>query len=349
MGKSQSYITQVLHKLVDKEDLTQDEAANVLREILKGEVSDSEISAFLFGMRSKGETTEELTAFVKVMREASVTVEVDTEHAVDLCGTGGDNSGTFNISTAAMFVVAGAGVPVLKHGNRSVSSKSGSYDVLESLGVKPALSKEHVEKVFNETGMAFMFAPLFHPAMKHVMNSRRSLKMRTFFNILGPLLNPANVKHQVIGAFNKDTASQMANILSNLDMNRAYTVNASDGLDEFSVSSESHVFELKGNVVSESRQVDPESMDFSRYHLDELKGGDKDFNARLIKNILKNRSTDAQRDIVLLNAIFAIHVSGKAETLQEARKMAEESLFSGKALDALNRFAQATQSAQSDS
>src|SRR6056297_1572369 len=209
--------TYFLEKISVSEDLTPGEAENALKLIVNGDVADEDVAAFLYGMRMNGEKVGELTAFVNVRREASVAVNEDVDGAVDLCGTGGDKSGTFNISTAAMFVVAGAGVPVLKHGNRSVSSKSGSYDVLELLGAVPNLDKKQVESLYNETGMAFMFAPNFHPALKYVMPARRALKIRTFFNMLGPLLNPANVKYQVVGAYSKEAAGNMIQILSNLD------------------------------------------------------------------------------------------------------------------------------------
>ncbi len=332
----------ILEKLAAGEDLSEDEASHALQAIIEGEVEPEQVSAFLFGMRAKGETIAELTAFVKVMREAAVKPDVDTEGAVDLCGTGGDNSGTFNISTSAMFVVAGAGVPVLKHGNRSVSSKSGSADVLEALGAVATLHKGEVEKAFRETGMAFMFAPYFHPAMKHVMPARRALGVRSFFNILGPLLNPAGVRRQMIGAFSKEVARQIVHILANLETEFAYTVNAHDGLDEVSLSAQSEIFELKESLVMESVVFDPRSLDLEWVDLEELQGGGADYNAGIIRSVLDNSSTRAQRDIVLLNAAFGIHAAGKAEHLSEALELARESLKSGEALKALNRFVEAT-------
>jgi anthranilate phosphoribosyltransferase len=279
------------------------------------------------------------------MRDAAIKPQVEIEGAVDLCGTGGDYSGTFNISTAAMFVVAGAGVPVLKHGNRSVSSKSGSTDVLEALGVVADLQKEQVEQVFKETGMMFMFAPNFHPAMKHVMPARRSLGIRTFFNILGPLLNPAGVKRQVIGAYSKEVARQIAHILASLGTKFAYTVNAHDGLDEVSLCAQSEIFELNDKMVKESAVFDPRSLNLEWTELLELQGGNAEYNAQIIHSILSNEATRAQRDVILLNAVFGIHASGKANTLAEAKELAEESLKSGKALKALNQFVEATNDA----
>ncbi|MDX1637074.1 MAG: anthranilate phosphoribosyltransferase [Balneolaceae bacterium] len=334
--------TDILEKLSRGDDLTPDEASSALEAIVEGKINDPQTAAFLFGMRSKGETIEELTAFVRVMRQAAVKPEVEVERAVDLCGTGGDQSGTFNISTASMFVVAGAGVPVLKHGNRSVSSKSGSADVLEELGAVINLKKQQVEQVYREAGLVFMFAPNFHPAMKHVMPARRQLGMRTFFNILGPLLNPAGVRRQVIGAFNRETARQIAHILANLETEFAYTVNAHDGLDEVSLTSQSEIYELKDRFVSDAITFDPRSLDFDWVDLQDLQGGDAETNAGILRNILRNKAEPAQRNVILLNAAFGIHASGKVEHLDEAKRLAADSLDSGAAFDALQRFIEAT-------
>lgn len=335
----------ILEKLADRKDLTDEEASSAFHSIIGGDINDEQIAAFLFGMRTKGESIGELTGFVRVMREAAVRPEVKTDGAVDLCGTGGDQSGTFNISTAAMFVVAGAGIPVLKHGNRSVSSKSGSADVLEALGAVAMLHKEQVEEVFNETGLVFMFAPYFHPAMKYVMPARKGLGIRTFFNILGPLLNPAGVKRQVIGAFNKDAARQISHILANLETEFAYTVNAHDGLDEVSLTCQSEIFEMKDRFVTESITFDPRSLDFEWVEMEDLLGGDAQMNASIIRNIMENKAAPAQRDIVVLNAAFGIHASGKVQHLDEARERAVESLESGGANKALKNFIEATNDA----
>lgn len=333
----------ILETISEGIDLAPHEAAGALQQIVEGSVSNEEVAAFLFGMRAKGETVNELTSFVKVMREASVPVVVDTNGAVDLCGTGGDSSGTFNISTAAMFVVAGAGVPVLKHGNRSVSSKCGSADVLEELGVVADLGKEDVESVFNDTGMAFMFAPNFHPAMKYVMPARRALGIRTFFNILGPLLNPADVKRQVVGAYSKDVARTMVQILGNLDTERAYTLNARDGLDEVSITSSTEIYELQSSMTNPPVLFDPRSLDFTLVDMEDLTGGDKTRNAEIIRDILGGKATGAQRDVVLINAAFAIHVAGVAESLEMAVKLAKDSISSGSAKKKLKQFTEATQ------
>ncbi|MEX0720654.1 MAG: anthranilate phosphoribosyltransferase [Balneolaceae bacterium] len=336
---------QILGTLSFSENLTETEAETALTLIMSGEVEGEQIAAFLTAMRLKGETVEELTAFVKVMRSKAVKVNVDVKDAIDLVGTGGDKSGTFNISTAASFITAGAGVPVIKHGNRSASSKCGSADVLEHLGAAIEIGKEGVEQVFKEIGMAFMFAPMFHPAMKYVMPTRRSLGFRTFFNILGPMVNPAGVKRYVIGAYSKDVAGKMARILANLKTEFAYTFNAHDGLDEVSLTSQSEIFELKDTLVSTPKVFDPESIGFKKVEMKELEGGNVKENARIFKNIMANKATDAQKNIVLLNALFAIQASGKASTLEEAKEMAVESLESGQARSLFNNFVDATNDA----
>ncbi|WP_421774589.1 anthranilate phosphoribosyltransferase [Gracilimonas sp.] len=335
----------ILYKLSFSENLTQIEAETALNLIMSGEVSEEQIAGFLTAMRLKGETVEELTAFVKVMRSKAVKVEVDVNGAIDLVGTGGDQSGTFNISTAASFITAAAGVPVIKHGNRSASSQCGSADVLEYLGASIELGKDGVEQVFKEVGMAFMFAPMFHPAMKYVMPTRRELGFRTFFNILGPMVNPADVQRYVIGAFSKEVAEKMVHILANLDTDFAYTFNAHDGLDEVSLTSHSEIFELKDKVVSTSILFDPESIGFKKVEMGDLMGGGKEENAKILTNIMANKATEAQQNIALLNATFAIQASGKVAKLEEAKELAVEALESGKARKMLNDFIDATNDA----
>jgi len=332
----------ILEKLAQRQDLTPDEARKALQGIIDGDMGVEKTTAFLLGMRSKGETIEELTTFVEVMRDAAVSPDVDVEGAVDLCGTGGDNLGTFNISTAAMFVVAGAGVPVLKHGNRSVSSKSGSADVLEALDIVATLQKDQIEEVFDEINACFMLAPNFHPSMKHVMPARQILGIRSFFNTMGPLLNPAGVRRQVVGAFDKRTAEQIAKILSNLDSERVYSVHARDGLDEFSLSAPTFVHEIKDNEFVGEGEFNASSLGFDPVSLQDLQGGDRFYNANIIRSVLQGKGEAAQRNIVLLNATFGIHVSGKSDSLEQAKKMAIESIDSGAALKTLNRMSEVT-------
>lgn len=329
---------EILNKLSFSENLTEIEAEAAMNLIMSGDISEPKIASFLTAMRLKGESVEELAAFVKVMREKVVKVEVNIDGAIDLVGTGGDQSGTFNISTAASFITAAAGVPVIKHGNRSASSKCGSADVLEYLGAAIELGKEQVEEVYKELGMAFMFSPMFHPAMKHVMPTRRELGFRTFFNILGPMVNPAGVQRYVIGAFNKETAEKMIHILAKLDTDFAYTFNAHDGLDEVSLTSQSEIFELKDKLVSNAFIFDPESIGYQKVKLEEIMGGGKKENAEILKKIMSNKGTEAQQNIALLNASFAIQASGKVNKLEEAKELAEDALKSGKARKLFNQF-----------
>lgn len=332
----------ILEKLAQRQDLTPQEARDALEGIINGDVGVERTTAFLLGMRSKGETIEELTAFVEVMRDAAISPDVDVDGAVDLCGTGGDNSGTFNISTAAMFVVAGAGVPVLKHGNRSVSSKSGSADVLEALDVVATLHKKQIEQVFDEVQACFMIAPNFHPAMKHVMPARQVLGIRSFFNTMGPLLNPAGVRRQVVGAFDNRTARQIAQILSNLDSERVYSVHSRDGMDELSLTAPTFVHQIEDNEYVGEEEFNAASLGFEPVSLQDLQGGDRFYNANLIRSVLEGKGEKAHRNIVLLNATFGIHVSGRADSLEQAKQMALESIDSGAALKALKRMSEAT-------
>lgn len=337
-------IKEILEILSFSEDLNSHDAEHAMNLIMSGEVTSEQIAGFLTAMRLKGETNTELTAFVKVMREKVVKVNVDVTGAVDLVGTGGDKTGTFNISTISSVIAAGAGVPVIKHGNRSASSQCGSADVLSHLGAKIELDHIAVEKVYNEVGMAFMFAPMFHPAMKYVMPARKALGFRTFFNILGPLCNPAGVKRYVVGAFSKDVAEKMAHILANLNADYGYTFNSHDGLDEVSTTSDAEIFEIKESLISESISFAPETLGFKRVKLKALLGGAPQINAEIFNNILDNKATEAQKEIVLLNASFAIQASGKVETLHEAKELAVESLSSGKARTLFNNFVEATNS-----
>ena len=335
----------ILEKLSHSENLTLVEAETALNLIMAGEVEEQQIASFLTAMRLKGETVEELTAFVKVMRSKVVKVNVDVQNAVDLVGTGGDKTGTFNISTAAAFITASAGVPVIKHGNRSASSKCGSADVLEFLGAAIELDKEETEHVFNEVGMAFMFAPKFHPAMRYVMPVRKAIGFRTFFNILGPMINPAGVKRYVIGAYSKEVAGKMIQILANLDTDFAYTFNAHDGLDEVSLTAQTEIFELREKLVSTPFRFHPESLGFQKVKLDDIIGGGPERNAEILRNIMNNKGTEAQKNISVLNAAFAIQASGKVDKLVEAKEQAIEALESGKTKKMFHDFINATKDA----
>lgn len=336
-------LREALRRLSVKESLDAELASASLQQIIEGASSDSETAAFLFGMRMKGETIEELRAFTQVMRSAMVRVEVDVHRAVDVCGTGGDQTSTVNISTAVMFVTAGAGVPVLKHGNRSVSSMSGSVDVLEQLGAQPLLAKPEAEACFKATGMTFMFAPYFHPAMKHVVGVRKALGVRTFFNLLGPLLNPAGVKRQVIGTFSEEAASTMANILSYFDMESVVTLHSKDGLDELSVSAGNLLFHLDAHRGVYAAEWEVQSLGIEPSPLSDLKGGDAAYNAAAIRALFMGSSTRGLRNTVLVNAALALQTAGAAPDMPTAFALATESLDSGKALTCLNTFVACTQ------
>lgn len=336
-------MTDILNKLAERQDLTAEEATAALQSVVDGAVGEAETAAFLFGMRAKGETVEEMAAFVEVMRKAAVPVRVCSESAVDVCGTGGDHSGTFNISTAVMFTAAGAGVPVFKHGNRSVSSRSGSVDVLEALGAAPMLPKRAVEICIGQTGMAFMFAPLFHPAMKHVVPVRRALKMRTFFNLMGPMINPAGVKRQVIGAYNLPAAEMMAGVMSRLGMRHVLTVHSDHGIDELTPSAPSTAYRVTAEGVEGPVRIDAADLGFGPSTLDDLKGGDAAENAAIIRDILDGRRQGGARDAVVLNAAYAILASGITNDENEAVAMAADSIDSGLAAAKLAAFVACTQ------
>ena len=331
----QPYLT----ALAEGRTLTQEEAEAAMHLMMRGEASPEQIAGLLMGLRARGETLDELVGFTRVMRQYAVPVRVDDPHAIDLCGTGGDRSGTFNISTAAAFVCAGAGVTVVKHGNRSVSSQAGSADVLEALGVVIDLGAEGVERCLEEVGIAFAFAPRFHPAMRHVMPVRRALGVRTFFNILGPLCNPAGVRRQLVGAFRPDVAATMAAILARLGAEHVVTVHTEDGLDELSLSAPTATYEYRrGDEAPRAGRVEPEALGLPRVPLEQLRGGDAEANARLLRRVLEGEA-GPHRDVVLLNATYALYVSGRfGDDLEACLEAARESIDSGAALARLERL-----------
>ena len=331
----QPYLT----ALAEGRTLTQEEAEAAMHLMMRGEASPEQIAGLLMGLRARGETLDELVGFTRVMRQYAVPVRVDDPHAIDLCGTGGDRSGTFNISTAAAFVCAGAGVTVVKHGNRSVSSQAGSADVLEALGVAIDLGAEGVERCLEEVSIAFAFAPRFHPAMRHVMPVRRALGVRTFFNILGPLCNPAGVRRQLVGAFRPDVAATMAAILARLGAEHVVTVHTEDGLDELSLSAPTATYEYRrGDEAPRAGRVEPEALGLPRVPLEQLRGGDAEANARLLRRVLEGEA-GPHRDVVLLNATYALYVSGRfGDDLEACLEAARESIDSGAALARLEQL-----------
>ncbi len=328
--------------------LSQAEAEQAMTLMMEGHVKPEEIAGFLMGLRGRGETLDELTGFTKVMRAHAVPVTCDDADAIDLCGTGGDQSGTFNISTTAALVCAGAGVTVAKHGNRSVSSQSGSADVLEALGVKTALRKAGVEYCLREAGIAFIFAPYFHPALRHVMPVRRALGVRTFFNILGPLCNPAGVQRQLVGAFSQPVALTMAEILLRLGARHIVTAHAADGLDEFTLTGPTTAYTgRQGDTAPMQRTVTPEQHGLSMAPASAFNGGDAEANADITRQILDGQ-TGPQRDIVLLNAAYALYTSGHYDNVDAALTAARYSIDSGAAHNRLHALAEASHAAPAD-
>jgi anthranilate phosphoribosyltransferase len=320
-----------LHRVARRENLSTEDARAAMLVVLSGGASTPQISSFLVALAMKGETSDELLGFARAMREKSARVDagLDSEPLLDTCGTGGDGGHTFNISTVAAFVVAGAGVRVAKHGNRSLSSLCGSADLLEELGIALLTSPEDASRAIREVGIGFLFAPAFHPAMKHAQPARLELKMRTAFNLLGPLTNPARATHQLIGAPSVESAELMANALAGLDCQRAFVVHGSDGMDEVTTTGSTTVFEIRGPQV---RQISWSPSDFGVEPASaaDLAGGDRARNTQLARAILQGEP-GARRDIVLVNAAAALVAAGVASDLRDGMKRASESLDSGAA------------------
>ncbi len=318
------------------EDLSRDQASAVMRILMSGDASAVQMAAFLTALHMKGESIDEIAGFAETMRQLATRIETSRRPLVDTCGTGGDHSGTFNISTTAAFVVAGAGVAVAKHGNRSATSKCGSADVLEQLGVNIDATPGQVGRCIDETGIGFLFARTLHGAMKHVAPVRAELGVRTVFNVLGPLTNPANADGQVMGVYDAALVTPIANVLSRLGVRHAYVVSGSDGLDEITLSGPTRVAEAKDGTVREFK-IEPEAFGLSRIGKEALLGGDAPKNAEILSAVLEG-AKGPQRDISVLNAAPAIVAGQKADTLEEGIQMACESIDIGAArakLDAL--------------
>jgi len=333
-------IKEAITKLVEKTDLTGVETEAVMEEIMSGLATQAQIASFLTALRIKGETVEEITGAARVMRSKATRINVAAHNIVDTCGTGGDRSHTFNISTSAAFVVAGAGVTVAKHGNRSVSSACGSADVLKALGVNIDIQPERVEKCVNEIGIGFLFAPVHHPAMRYAIGPRQEIGIRTMFNILGPLTNPAGASCQIIGVYSAHLTETLAHVLLNLGSTHCMVVHGSDGLDEITITGETRVSEgRKGKV--RTYQIRPGDYGIKTGTIEDIKGGNADDNAGILMKILQGEMGQ-RRDIVLLNAAAGIFVGGKASDLNSAIRVAEESIDSGKALAKLEALKRAT-------
>ncbi len=327
-------------KAIDGDDLRRDEMVDVMNQIMSGEATDAQIGAFLIALRLKGESVDEIAGAAAVMREKATPIATKHDVIVDTCGTGGDHSGTFNISTTAAFVAAGAGLCVAKHGNRAATSQSGSADVLMALGVNIEASPETVSQCLDEVGIGFLFAPALHGAMKYAIGPRRELGVRTIFNALGPLTNPAGARRQVIGVYSAALTETLAGVLATLGAERAYVVHGADGLDEMTLTGPTKVSELKDGAVSTYR-VSPGEVGLGQARADALKGGDADSNAAITLSVLKGAEGPA-RDIVLLNAAAAIVAGGKASDLREGVQVAAEAIDSGRAMAKLEALIEAS-------
>ena len=348
-------IADALHRIANhRQSLSREEARSVMSQVLTGQCSDAQIAALLVGLHMKGETVEEIVGFAEAIRSAAAPVVIHQDSAVDVsgterdalvdtCGTGGDASGTFNISTATALVAAGAGVRVAKHGNRSVTSKCGSADVMEALGVNINLPLARIAACLDEVGIAFLFAPAIHSAMKYVQSVRRELRLRTVFNLLGPLTNPAHASAQVVGVYSAALVEKLAEALSMMGLHRALVVHGLDGLDEITITGPTRIAEVREGAVR-TYEVTPEEFGMNRSTLDDIAGGDAAANADIIRDILAGKKSP-KRDVVLLNAAAALVAAGKANHLTDALPPASKSIDSGAAaskLEAMVRFTNAS-------
>ncbi|MCM8789816.1 MAG: anthranilate phosphoribosyltransferase [Candidatus Omnitrophica bacterium] len=326
-------INEAIDLLAKKTNLSASLMQSVMEEIMSGKAQTPDIVSFLTLLNEKGETVDEITAAVGVMRRFSTKINSNHKLILDTCGTGGDRKGTFNVSTVVAFVASGCGIPVAKHGNRSVSSCCGSADILEDLGVDITMGKETAQKCLNEIGISFLFAPNFHPAMKYAMPARRQVAQRTIFNILGPLSNPANATHQLVGVFQKRWVEPLAKVLANLGSIHALVVYGEDGLDEITTTADTFVSEARKGEIK-NYTISPEALGFKKSKAEDLLGGNVSDNAKIMLDILKG-AKGAKRDIVVLNSAAAIYTADKAPSIKEGIGLACESIDSGEALKKL--------------
>ncbi|MCX7843296.1 MAG: anthranilate phosphoribosyltransferase [Clostridia bacterium] len=333
-------IREAIGRLIEGKNLSEQEAMGAMNCIMEGKATDAQIGSFITALRIKGETIEEITGCARVMRKMAIRINPRVEYHIDTCGTGGDGTNSFNISTAAAFVAAAGGVAVAKHGNRSVSSRSGSADVLEAMGVNISLEPGQVKESIEEVGIGFMFAPAFHKSMKFAAGPRKELGVRTIFNILGPLTNPAEAKGQVLGVFDAALAEPLAKVLLNLGVEKAMVVHGRDGMDEITTTDVTRVSEIKSKDII-SYELSPEMFGMKRASKAELEGGDAYINAEIINSIFKGEK-GPRRDIVVLNAAASLYVGNKAASMREGVEKAEEIIDSGKALEKLNELKEFT-------
>jgi anthranilate phosphoribosyltransferase len=324
-------------KVAEGQDLNEEEASQAMDHIMEGEGLPTQIASLLTALRMKGETSQEVTGFARAMRAKALRIRAkDGERVVDTCGTGGDGSGTFNISTAVAFVAAGGGLTVAKHGNRSVSSQSGSADVLEALGVNLSLPPKKAEASLQENGLAFLFAPSFHPAMKHALGPRREIGIRTAFNLLGPLTNPAGATIHLLGLYREDLTQMVAEVLKNLGSKAAFVVHGADHSDEISITGKTTVCELRDGTIR-NYQIEPEDVGLERASLEAIQGGTPEKNAQILRRIFRGEAGPT-RDVVLLNGAAVFMAAGKVSSLREGVQMARESIDSGQAMKKLEEL-----------
>lgn len=333
----------ILEKVIAGNDLTEQEMMTYMGEIMSGEKSEAEIASFLTALKIKGESVTEIVGGAKVMREKAAPIDMGDLETIDTCGTGGDGVGTYNISTAVAIVAAAAGSYVVKHGNRSVSSKCGCADVLEASGVKIDIAPEQVEDCVKTIGIGFLFAPTFHSAMRFVGPTRRALGFRTIFNILGPLANPADATRQVVGVFDETLMPIYGEVLKELGLKHVMVVHGKDGLDEITTTTETMVTELKDGELT-SYVIKPEDFGFERAGVDDLVGGEKELNATILKEVLSGKEKGAKRDILLMNAGAALYVGGKADSMKAGIDLAAQVIDEGLATAKLEEFAAKTKS-----
>lgn len=332
---------EILAKLVAGNDLSVEEAKKAQEIVLTGQATDAQIAAFLTALRMKGETIDEITGLASVLRDKANTIAPKVDKHVDLVGTGGDCTYSFNISTTSAFVVAAAGLPVAKHGNRSISSKSGAGDVLEALGVNISADPDVVSRCVETVGIGFMFAPHFNPAMKYVGKVRKELGFRTVFNTLGPLSNPSRAKAMVVGVYDKNLTETIANAMMNMGVERALVVSGNDNMDEITLTGATTISEIKDNTVN-TYTVTPEQFGFETVELKELQGGDGKVNAQITKDILSGKEKGAKRNIVLLNAGATLYAGGMCSSIEEGIKLAEKTIDSGKAASIIDALVEAS-------
>ncbi len=336
-------ISEAIKAVISKQNLNESEMHDVMNSIMTGQTTDAQIGAFLVGLSMKGETIEEITASAKVMRALATSVELSSnDYLVDTCGTGGDGLGLFNISTASAFVVAAAGGKVAKHGNRSISSKSGSADVLEAAGINLNISPELISQCIEEIGLGFMFAPAHHSAMKHAIGPRKELAVRTIFNVLGPLTNPAKAPNQIMGVYDKSLVEPIANVLKGLNSRHVMVVHSEDGLDEFSIANSTYVAELKDNNIS-TYTIHPRDFGLEEGNLNSIKAENAEQSLALINEAFSGKKGVA-RDIIALNAGAAIYVSGLVSSFDEGVTQANQILSDGSAQDKLDAYTLASNS-----